>query len=237
MQAIFDINSLIINKLGFSNGLWVLIGAILFALLCVFFLIAVRNGRVKPRTMFVETGWTLLWYFGIQALSLLAYWPKGEALLKPGNPLWVWVPAAVVILVGYILYFRKRRKHFVDQVTANAIRRSAAGSGASKYAFALLFAGSLVATVICVVRVACGDSILHLLVPMFVTMLTLLLFSLTQWRFWFALGGLLILAYAFFWMQSVLTYEGFGYTPLLAMIPLFLSMVLPMFSLAFFKQK
>ena len=237
MRAIFDINSLIINKLGFSNGLWVLIGAILFALLCVFFLLAVRNGRVKPRAVVVETGWTLLWYFGIQALSLLVYWPKGEALLQPGNPLWVWAPAAVIILLGYILYFRKRRKHFVDQVSANAIRRSAAGSGASKYAYALLFAGSLVATGICIVRVACGDSILHLLVPMFITVLTLLLFSLSQWKFWFALGGVLILSYAFFWMQSVLTYEGFGYTPLLAMIPLFLSMVLPMFTLAFFKQK
>ena len=237
MRAIFDINSLIINKLGFSNGLWVLIGAILFALLCVFFLLAVRNGRVKPRAVVVETGWTLLWYFGIQALSLLVYWPKGEALLQPGNPLWVWAPAAVIIVLGYILYYRKRRKRFVDQVSANAIRRSAAGSGASKYAYALLFAGSLVASVISIVRVACGDSILHLLVPMFITVLTLLLFSLSQWKFWFALGGVLILAYAFCWMQSVLTYEGFGYAPLLAMIPLFLSMVLPMVTLAFFKQK
>ena len=237
MRSIFDINSLIINKLGFSNGLWVLIGAVLFALLCFFFLMAVRNGRVKPRTMLVETGWTLLWYLGIQALSLLFYWPKGEPVLHPGNPLWVWAPAAVLIAAGYVLYFFKRRKRFVDQVTANAIRRSAAGSGASKYAYALLFAGLLVATGISVVRVACGDSILHLLVPMFVTVVTLLLFSLTQWKFWFALGGVLILAYAFCWMQSVLTYEGFGYTPLLAMIPLFLSLVLPMFTLAFYKQK
>jgi hypothetical protein len=236
MRSIFDINSLLVNKLGFSNGLWVLIGAILFALLCVFFLLAVRSGRVKARTMLVETGWILLWYFGIQALSLLVYWPKGEALLKPGNPVWVWCPAAVVILLGYILFFRKRRKHYVDQVTANAIRRSAAGSGASKYCYALLFAGSLVATGICIVRVACGDSILHLLVPMFITVLTLLLFSLTQWKFWFALGGVLILVYAFFWMQNVLVYAGFGYTPLLSMIVLFLSLSLPMLSLAFFKQ-
>lgn len=237
MQAIFDINSLLINKLALSNGAWVLIGAVLFALLCVFFLLAVRSGRVKPRTVFVEAGWMLLWYFGIQALSLLVYWPKGEAILKPGNPLWVWAPAALVITLGFLLYFLKRRKHFVDQVTANAIRRSAAGSGASKYAYALLFAGSLVASILCVIRVACGDSILHLLVPMAVTVLTLLLFSLTQWKFWFALGGIVILAYAFLWMQAVLTYEGFGFTPLLAMLPLYLSTALPMLSLAFFKQQ
>lgn len=237
MHAIFDTNSLLINKLGFSNGLWVLIGAILFALLCFFFLLAVRDGRVKPRAILVETGWTLLWYYGVFGLSMLVYWPKGEPLIQLSNPVWVWGAAAVVLVASYVLYFRKRRKRSVDQVSANAIRRSAAGSGASKYAYALLFAGSLVATLISVVRVCCGDSILHLLVPMCITVLALLLFSLTKWKVWYALGGLLILAYAFFWMQSVLSYDGFGYMPLLAMIPLFLSLVLPMFTLAFYKQK
>ena len=47
----------------------------------------------------------------------------------------------------------------------------------------------------------------------------------------------LIVAYAVVWMQSVLAFDGFGYMPLLAMIPLFLSLVLPMFTLAFYKQK
>lgn len=236
MRTIFDINSLIINKLGFSNGLWVLIGAILFALLCLLFLFAVRAGRVKVRTMLVETGWMLLWYFGIWGLSMLAWSPKGEPVLQLAQPVWVWCPAAAVIALGFLLYFFKRRKRFVDQASAYAIRRSAAGSGASKYCYALLFAGSLVASILCGIRVGCGDSILHLLVPMCVTVLALLLYSLTQWKIWYALGGILILAYAFLWMQSVLTYEGFGYMPLLAMIPLFLSMALPMFSLAFFKK-
>lgn len=237
MRAIFDINSLLINKLGFSNGLWVLIGAILFALLCVFFLLAVRDGRVKPRAVLVETGWTLLWYYAVFGLSRLVYSSKGEAFIKLSNPVWVWGAVAVVLFAGYVLYFRKRRKRFVDQVSANAIRRSAAGSGASKYAYALLFSGLLVATLISVLRVCCGDSILHLLVPMCIAVVVLLLFSLTKWKSWYALGGLLILAYAFFWMQSVLTFHGFGYMPLLAMIPLFLSLALPMFTLAFYKQK
>ena len=51
MKTIFDINSYLINTLGFSFGLWVLIGAILFALLCLCFLLAVRNGRVKGGQM------------------------------------------------------------------------------------------------------------------------------------------------------------------------------------------
>lgn len=237
MSSIFNINSLLINWTGFSNGLWVLIGAILFALLCLFFLFAVRKGRVKPRAMLVEAGWMLLWYFGVVALSLLTYRPGGEALWTPEKPVWLWCPAALVLLLGFLWYFLRRRKRFADQVSANAIRRSAAGSGASKFCHALLFAGALVATLVSIIRVACGDSILHLLVPMFVTVLTLLLFSLTGWKLWYALGGLLILCYAFFWMQSVLAFDGFGYTPLLAMIPLFLSMALPMFSLAFYKQK
>lgn len=236
MNAIFDINSWIISKLHFSNGLWALVGAILFALLCVFFLLSVRGGRVKAREMLAESGWMALWYFGILALSLLTYSPKGKALWTPGQPLWLWCPAALVILVAFGIYFFRRRKRFIDQVSANAIRRSAAGSGASKYCFALLFAGMLVMTVVGVIRVACGDSILHLVVPMLVTILTLLLFSLTRWKLWFAIGALLQLAYAFVWMQSVLAADGFGYTPLLAMIPLFLSQILAMGSLAFFKK-
>lgn len=237
MTPIFDINSLLINKTGFSNGLWILIGAILFALLCFFFLMSVRRGRLKPRTMLIESGWMLLWYYGIMGLSLLTYSPKGEPLIKTGQPAWILGPAAVVLAAAFIVYFLKRQKRFADRVSANAIRRSAAGSGAAKYCFALLFAGMLLATVISVLRAACGDSILHLIVPMFITCLTLLLFSLTHWKFWFALGGLLTLLYAFFWVQAFLSYEGYGYTPLLAMIVLFLSQALPMFSLAFYKQK
>ena len=237
MTSIFDINSLLINKTGFSNGLWLLIGAVLFAFLCLFFLLSVRNGRVKPRTMLVESGWMLLWYYGIMGLSLLTYSPKGEPPVAVAQPVWVWVPAAVAVALAFCWYFVKRRKKFADRVSANAIRRSAAGSGAAKYAYALLFAGMLLATVISVLRAACGDSILHLIVPMFITCLTLLLFSLTHWKLWFVLGGILTLAYAFFWMQSFLSYHGFGYTPMVAMVPLFLSQALPMFSLAFYRQK
>ena len=102
MRPIFDINSLLINKSGFSNGLWVLIGAILFALLCVLFLLSVRRGRVKPLEVVVETGWTLLWYFGVQALSLITHGPGGKSLWTPEQPVWVWCPAAVVLLGGYL---------------------------------------------------------------------------------------------------------------------------------------
>ena len=60
MKPIFNINEWIGRTLGFSNGLWILIAAVLFALLCLSFIGAVRGGRVKGRQMFIETGWTAL---------------------------------------------------------------------------------------------------------------------------------------------------------------------------------
>ena len=154
MKSIFDINGFIAQSLGFSNGLWVLIGAVLFALLCLCFILAVRGGRVKGRAMFIETGWTALWYFGLLGLSLFTYWPFGEkkALWSPSQPALVWCIAAVVVIVLYFFYFRKRKKQAADKVSATAIRRSAAGSGAAKYCYALLFAGMLVSSIVCAMR-------------------------------------------------------------------------------------
>lgn len=239
MKPIFNINEWILKTLDFSYGLWILIAAVLFALLCLFFIGAVRSGRVKPRQMFIETGWTALWYFGLVLLSFLTYWPfkKGAALWNPGHPAWVWLAAAVVVIVLYVIYFRKRKKHFADKVSATAIRKSAAGSGASKYCYALLFAGMLVASVVTAVRAVGGDSFIHLLVPMLTVVLTLLLNRITRWGFWFFLGGAVLLCYAVLMIQNMLAATSFTYTPLLAMIPLYLSLILPMFSLALSKQK
>ena len=239
MKSIFDINGFISKSLGFSDGLWLLIAAIVFALLCLCFVLAVRDGRVKGRSMFLETGWTALWYFGLLALSLFTCWPFGDkqALWTPSRPALVWCVAAVVIIVLYFIYFQKRKKRSADKVSATAIRRSAAGSGAAKYCYALLFAGMLVAALVCAMRVVAGDSIFHLLVPMCTVVLALLLFYLTRWRFWFFLGSVVVLAYAVLMVQHVLAETNFAYTPLLAMIPLYLSSILPMGALAFIRQK
>ena len=239
MKPIFNINGWIEKTLDFSYGLWILIAAVLFALLCLFFIGAVRSGRVKGRQMFIETGWTALWYFGLVLLSFLTFWPfkKGAALWTPAKPMWVWLIAGVVITLLYIFYFQKRKKHFADKVSATAIRKSAAGSGASKYCYALLFGGMLVASVVTGVRIVGGDSTFHLIVPMALVVLTLLLNRLTHWRFWFFLGSLLLLVYAVLMIQNALAVTNFTYTPLLAMIPLFLSAILPLGALAFIKQK
>ena len=99
MKSIFDINGFISKSLGFSDGLWLLIAAIVFALLCLCFVLAVRDGRVKGRSMFLETGWTALWYFGLLALSLFTCWPFGDkqALWTPSRPALVWCVAAVAV--------------------------------------------------------------------------------------------------------------------------------------------
>lgn len=239
MKSIFNINGWIADKLAFSYGLWLLIAAVVFALLCLCLVIAVRSGRLKARQMFIETGWTALWYFGFVALSFLFRWPFGakKALIPAGSPTLVWCILAAVALVSYIWYFRRRRKKSADMVSATAIRRSAAGSGAAKYCFALLFSGMLVSSVICGIRAAGGDSIFHLVLPMLVVVVSLLLFYLTRWRVWFCLGAVAILAYALFFMQNCLAETSFMYYPLVAMIPLYLAAILPMFSLTFIKQR
>lgn len=238
MKSIFDINSFLINNLGFSYGLWALIGAILFAFLCLCFLLAVRDGRVKGRQMLLETLWMALWYYGIAALTLVTFFPdKDHPKWHPAYPLPVWLGAAAVVVCLFIWYFHKRKKRFSDRVSAYAIRRSAAGSGAARYCHALLFAGMLLSSVIAGIRLGCGDSIVHLLVPMCTVVLSLLLFFLTKWKLWYFLGGLLIAVYAVLFLQNTLTCSSISYFPSLPLVALYLSAVLPLFSLTFNKTK
>lgn len=236
MKTIFDINGFISSKLGFSDGAWLLTSAIVFALLCLCLVLTVRRGRMKARDFLVESGWLALWYWVPFGLGRLAWSPDAAPVWKPDRPMLVWLAAAVLIILLYIWYFLRRKKHFSDKVSASAIRRSAAGSGAAKYCYALLFAGLFVSSIICGIRFACGDSVIHLLVPMLAVLLSLLLYLLTSWKLWYVLGGISLLCYALVWMQSVLAETDFGYMPLLAMIPLFLSLILPLFALGFSRK-
>jgi hypothetical protein len=237
MKTIFDINGFIVRTLGFSAGAWVLTAAILFALLCFCFVMTVRNGRMKPRTFWIESFWMAIWYSVLTGLGFFAWAPGGEKpIWQPAQPMWVWLVAAVVVISLFVWYFLRHRKRLADKVSATAIRRSAAGSGASKYCYALLFAGMVVSSVICGLRLGMGDSIVHLVAPMAVVVLTLLLNSLTGWRFWYLLGALLLISYYVFWMQAVLAESHFTYMPSLGMIPLALSAILPMLSLGTMKK-
>lgn len=238
MKRIFNINAYLADKTGFSDGIWTLLAAVVFALLCLCIVLAVRDGRVKSRQLFVETGWTAVWYFGLVLLSLLTWWPfeQGKAPLDPARPGLLWVVAAVLVTALYIWYFQRRKKRAADKVSATAIRRSAAGSGAAKFCYALLFAGLLVCSAVCVIRTVGGDSIIHLVVPMAVSVAALLLFSLTRLRGWYLLAAVLLLPYAGTTINAVLVETAFRYTPAVALIPLYLSLFLPMVAL-FFQKK
>lgn len=236
MKAIIDINGLIYNALGFSDGLWLLTAAILFALLCFCFVLTVRKGRMKPRTFWMESLWLAVWYAVLYAMGFLFYSPTGAPLYALAHPRLDWCLIALMLISLFSWYFIRRKTHWSDLVSATAIRRSAAGSGASKYCYALLFASMLVSSVICGLRLGCGDSIVHLAVPMALVVLILLLYSLTGWRFWYLFGALLLIAYDFLWIQNLLAETDFAYTPLLAMIPLCLATILPMLSLGTMKK-
>ena len=232
MKTIFDINGFIDKALGFSGGAWLLTAAILFALLCFCFVLTVRNGRMKPRTFWIESLWLALAYAFLMLLGRTRWAPEGgKVLWQLTNPILVWLVSAVVIIILYIWYFRRRKKFYADLVSATAIRRSAAGSGASKYCYALLFASMLVSSVICGLRIGCGDSIIHLVVPMALVVIVMLLNALTGWRFWYLIGSVLLIVYDVLWMQNLLARTDFGYMPVLAMLPLCLATILPLLTL------
>ena len=94
----------------------------------------------------------------------------------------------------------------------------------------------LISCVIAGLRFGCGDSVVHLVVPMSLVVLSLLLYMLTGWRFWYLLNGILLAGYAFLMLQNMLAVTQFGYFPLLAMIPLYLSSILPLLSLGVQKK-
>lgn len=240
MKPVFDIRGFLTDTLGFSKGLWMLIGAIAFALLCLVFTGAVRRGKVKARQTFIEAGLVAIWHAAVFVLSLITFWPKGEPIWHPGNPMILWLISAAVLLVVLCWIYLQRKKRFADEVSATAIRRSAAGSGAGKYARALLFGGSLILAILSGISIALsygGSSWLVWLVPLVLVVLFQLLASLTGWRIWHALGALCVLAFAVLSMQQTLAVSGFGFTPLLAGIPVYLSVILPMITLTFLKQK
>lgn len=238
MKTLYDINEQIVSKLQFSSGLWLLIAAIVFALLCLCFLLTARNGRVKPRAMFVEFGWLTLAYFVLMGLGILTCGSPflKQPLWKPQQPAFYFAVASLVVVLLCCWYFFRRKKRFADQVSATAIRRSAVGSGVSKFAYALLFAAMLLSSLLCAVRFACGDSFIHLLVPMAVTALVLLLYQLTHWNFWYLLGSVAVLVYAFLSIQAELAETQFTYTPLLALIPLYLAVIMPLCALGMQKK-
>lgn len=225
MQPIIDIYGFLKGNLAFSQGLWLLLKSVAFALLCLLFIGALRNGRVKGRQTFIEAGIVALWTAGVFGLSLIPW--------DPAYPALVWCVAAGILLVVLVWIYLKRKKKFADQVSSTAIRRSAAWSGAGKYARALLFGGLLVMSLLSWVG---SKGSFAMLVPLVAAELLLLLAALTRWRLWYVLSALLQAAFAVLLMQQVLACEGFGVRGLLALIPVFLSVILPLITLTFLKK-
>lgn len=240
MQPIVDIYGFLKGNLAFSQGLWLLIKSLAFALLCLLFIGSLRNGRVKGRQTFIEAGLVALWYVVALLLGMVTFNTLSEKGNQVFHPLWtpaypalVWCIAAAILLVVLVWIYLKRKKKFADQVSSTAIRRSAAWSGAGKYARALLFGGLLVMSLLSWVG---SKGSFATLIPLVATELFLLLAALTRWRIWYALGALVIAAFAVLLMQQVLALEGFGVTPLISFIPLYLSVILPLITLTFLKK-
>ncbi len=228
MKPIFDINSFLNHSLPISRETWMIVGAAAFLLLCLIIIGTVRSGRVKASQVFAEAGMVLIWTLGVYALSLVPW--------TPVYPVAIWCGTASVLFVVLLWIYLHRKKRSSDRVSSYAIRRSAAGSGAAKYARALLFGGLLVLSLLGVAGFYIDAPAFTVAAPLCVAVLALLLAGLTRWRFWYALGALVITVYAVLAVQQLLALKGFGMIIVLSALPTFLSVVLPMVTLSYIKQ-
>lgn len=250
MKEFFDhtLIPLLTSLNGLSSGLWALIGAVSFALLCLCFLLAVGRGRVKACQTFIEAGIVAVWsaflfLAGFLLMPLLAR-------LAPSWPVVCVAAAGAVIIVILVWIYLHRKKRFADKVSASAIRRSAAGSGAGKYARALLFGGLLVLSVWVIVGLVTGGQKAAAGVALLAaSAVMLLLAALTGWRIWYMLLALVYLAvFALICLVSYYLVSGlaaqtempvgmFAIWAVFLVIPVLLSVFLPSVTLTFLKQK
>ena len=245
MEQILDIQqweSLVAPLAGISRGLWALIGAVSFALLCLCFARTVRSGRVTVRQTFIEAGRIVLWSVGLFVLGLVLL-----PLFARAARIWqlTFLIGAGIGVTGLLVFvYLRRKKRFADRVSANAIRRSAAGSGAGKYARALLFGGLIVLTVSTIVCLLIrNQSVPAAVAVLAILAVILLLAMLTGWRLWYALGALVSLAALVLLaiLSALLAGALSESTPLVfwaffPFIPVVLSLLLPMLTLTFLKK-
>ena len=142
-----------IGLLSFSKGGYLLANSIVLALFCLIFVFAVISGRIRPIKVLIASAKLFLWAivaFGIgELIAWLICLITGAKFSFMGIVRgvqfdeWVMIGTAVITALIVLFCFITGRKRSADRISATAIRKSAAASGATKYSYNLLYGSML----------------------------------------------------------------------------------------------
>lgn len=181
------------DKLVLNKGLMLLLCSITLAVLCVELCLAVGRGKLPARGVINTACRAII----IVAASLLAGF---LASLLPMQGIWMKVVffavLAVVLAVVLFIYISGKRK-VVRNATANALRKSAGGVAAVRYAKGWLYGACFTLLIAASVLLAVREQNYFMpVIPVAVAALCLLLHGLLPWRIWYAIATLAIIAFS-----------------------------------------
>ncbi|MFA7034163.1 MAG: M28 family peptidase [Bacteroidales bacterium] len=238
----------LIGLLNFSKGGYALVNAIVLALFCLVFCFSVMTGRIKAGKVFIEAlkllGYSIL-AFGCGTLIAFVFSKiEGVKFNFMGGIVgiqydeWIMICSVSLMLLIYLLFYRKNRKRSSDAISSSAIRKSASASGATKYSFKVLYGILIVDVVLAAASyIFCGENFLFM-VPVAVAAASLLLWRIIRWRGVIIIGvvTILLLSFSFCYVLSVaLSLGALGVT--LMMTFLYLALIVPMVDLYCRKEK
>ena len=181
-----------VDKLALNKGLMLLLCSITLAVLCVELCVAVKRGRLQAKPVITSASKAII----ITAAALLAGFLIS---LLPLGGVWVnvvfYAVLAVTLAVVLLIYISGERKA-VRAATANALRKSAGGVAAVRYAKGWLYGACFTLLIAAAVMLAIHRQDYFLaVIPVAIVAVCLLLHGILPWRIWYAIAFLAIIAF------------------------------------------
>jgi len=181
-----------LDKLALNKGLMLLLCSIALALLCVELCVAVSRGKLHARAV-ITTACKAILLLALAFLAgfLISLIPASGVLSTV-----LFYALMVLILAAVVIIFVIGQRKQVRLATANALRKSAAGTAAVRHAKGWLYGTSFALIIAAAVALATGRADYYM--PMFavaVTAVALLLGSVLLPRLWYALAAIASIAF------------------------------------------
>lgn len=181
-----------LDKLAINKGLMLLLCSISLALLLVELCFAVKRGKLHARGVITTTCKAVV----IVAVSFLA----GFLLSRlPMNGAWasvVYYAAVVLVAAAVLVIYIVGERRAVRVATANALRKSAGNTASVRYAKGWMYASAIALLISAAVMLAIGKQNYYMaVVPVALIAVALLLHAFLQWRLWYALSALALMAF------------------------------------------
>lgn len=223
----------------FSKGGYALWNAIALALFCIILCFSIISGRIHAGRPFISALKKFVSAIVVVAFGILVSWIASIASgvdfklfgIVAGVMQSRLIIICTVVLVSAITlaFYVTGRRNSINRVTANAIRRSASSSGASRYAFESLYG------IMIILAIAAAGSYIYIgenfffTMPVLVAAVAVILWRVTRWRGWLILCCIAIMlhSFSFCYIVSVgLTIGALGAVALL--VYLYISLLAPL---------